>query len=97
MWDDEPAPWGDDDTATGEATGGTEEAPAADAAPAERFDWKKANLPKADPPEYTLHWVKPLYLNYRYLYDYRFVLIFFFSFCFHHIKCRSTYFYRPCW
>lgn len=26
---------------------------------------------KAPKPEYTLHWVRPLFLNYRYLWNYR--------------------------
>lgn len=73
MWDDEPSPWDSEEPAAegGDAAAG-EGAPAGAAAtPEVAWDWRKANLPKADPPKYTLHWVRPLYLNYRYIYDYR--------------------------
>ncbi|XP_014236417.1 flightin [Trichogramma pretiosum] len=74
MWDDEPAPWGDDAPAA-EAGAAAPDAAAegAPAAAAEEgpWNWRTANLPKADPPHYTTHWVRPLYLNYRYIYDYR--------------------------
>jgi hypothetical protein len=72
MWDDEPSPWDAQDsiaieeTKAGEVSDGT-----ANTTPLEAWDFRKANLPKADKPHYTLHWVRPLYLNYRYLYDYR--------------------------
>ncbi|XP_046411342.1 flightin isoform X1 [Neodiprion fabricii] len=73
MWGDEPAPWDTPDTEAPAATGeGGEGAPAADGAAAEEapaFSWR--GLPKCDPPKYTLHWVRPLFLNYDYLYDYR--------------------------
>lgn len=68
MWEDEPAPWDiPDETPAEEAT---EAAPAeGDAqAPAER---PKIKLEKIEPPKYNHHWVRPLFLNYAYLYDYR--------------------------
>ncbi|XP_043288405.1 flightin [Venturia canescens] len=79
MADDEPAAWDLDDLGTEETPAETVETPAAPAAPA---DGKKAEkvekprldisgFPKAPKPKYTLHWVRPLFLNYRYLYDYR--------------------------
>ena len=67
--DDEPT-WdlgGDDDTPAdgtaegGDATAGDVAAPVVPSGPRE----------KCDPPHYTYHWVRPLFLNYRYLYDYR--------------------------
>ncbi|XP_053996001.1 flightin [Hylaeus anthracinus] len=73
MWaDDEAAPWdmGDDTTqeqpADGEAAG--EGAPADGAAAPEK---PKLTLLKLEPPHYNHHWVRPLFLNYAYLYDYR--------------------------
>ena len=84
MWDDEPSPWdiGDDAPADGAAAeGGDGTAPAAAsddkkgaaaAAADGPFDWRAANLAKCDPPHYTRHWVRPLFLNYRYIYDYRY-------------------------
>ncbi|XP_058797390.1 flightin [Phymastichus coffea] len=75
MWDDEPSPWDVDETpaAAGDeaaAAGGEAGAPAAAAAaPEAGFDWR--TMPKADPPKYTYHWVRPLFLNYGYIYDYR--------------------------
>ncbi|OXU29854.1 hypothetical protein TSAR_003024 [Trichomalopsis sarcophagae] len=75
MWDDEPSPWDIDEpapAAEGEAAGDGTAAPAAAAAATdEKYDWRAAKLPKAPPPHYTLHWVRPLVLNYRYIYDYR--------------------------
>lgn len=77
MWDDEPSPWDTDEPAAAEegeaAAGDGTAAPAAKGAAAaeEKYDWRAANLPKADLPHYTLHWVRPLVLNYRYIYDYR--------------------------
>ena len=74
MWDDEPSPWDTEEPAAadgGAAGAGGDGAAATEAAPEEKWDYRKANLPKADPPHYTLHWVRPLYLNYRYIYDYR--------------------------
>ncbi|KAJ8686167.1 hypothetical protein QAD02_021961 [Eretmocerus hayati] len=79
MWDDEAAPWDVDDGAAGEAAageGGAEGGEAGAGAPAAAaaegpWNFREANLPKADPPHYTYHWVRPLFLNYRYIYDYR--------------------------
>ena len=80
--EEEADPWATDDAAPegeGAVEGGTpaESAPAA-ATPAAKtadgkvkYDWRAANLPKAPLPQYTLHWVRPLYLNYRYNMDYR--------------------------
>ncbi|XP_003696584.1 flightin [Apis florea] len=72
MWaDDEPAPWDIEETpeeqpAEGEAAEG---APAEGAAaPGEK---PKIKLEKIEPPHYNHHWVRPLFLNYAYLYEYR--------------------------
>lgn len=68
MWDDEPAAWDTEETAPeAPAEGAAEGAPAEGAAP-ERPVLK---LEKLEPPHYNHHWVKPLFLNYDYLYDYR--------------------------
>ncbi|XP_053975379.1 flightin [Hylaeus volcanicus] len=73
MWaDDDAAPWdmGDDTTqeqpAEGEAA--AEGAPADGAAAPEK---PKLTLLKLEPPHYNHHWVRPLFLNYAYLYEYR--------------------------
>ncbi|KAK2576308.1 hypothetical protein KPH14_005672 [Odynerus spinipes] len=71
MWDDEPPAWELDEPAaeeTTEAAAGAEGAPAADAAPGEK---PKIKLEKIEPPKYNHHWVRPLFLNYDYIYDYR--------------------------
>ena len=74
--DEGGAPWddgGEGGEAGGEAGAATEasaeggQAAAGDAA----AEVKRPNRPKADPPHYTYHWVRPLFLNYGYLYDYR--------------------------
>ncbi|XP_012279045.1 flightin [Orussus abietinus] len=74
MFDDEPPAWdiGDDTTETPAAEGG-EAAPAegAEAAAAGDGTGKPYRLEKLTPPEYNHHWVRPLFLNYGYLYDYR--------------------------
>lgn len=75
MWADEEeaAPWDMDDTPAegaaegGEATEGAAEGGAAEA-PAEK---QKVKLLKLEPPHYNHHWVRPLFLNYNYLYLYR--------------------------
>ncbi|KAH0951698.1 hypothetical protein HN011_012510 [Eciton burchellii] len=68
MWDDEPAPWDIEDTPPeAPADGATESAPA-EGAVAEKPALK---LEKIEPPHYNHHWVRPLFLNYTYLYDYR--------------------------
>ncbi|XP_072764335.1 flightin [Anoplolepis gracilipes] len=69
MWDDEPAPW-DVEEAAPETPG--EGAPA-EGAPAEGATSEKPalKLEKLEPPHYNHHWVRPLFLNYAYLYDYR--------------------------
>lgn len=70
MWDDEPPAWGDDTPAEGTAA-----VEGADGAPADAFEAPPpislADREKAPKPQYTLHWVRPLFLNYDYLYDYR--------------------------
>lgn len=74
---DEEDPWafGDDDTtaaATDEtAAVGEDGAPAEEAPKVEKIKLDYSKFEKAPKPEYTLHWVRPLFLNYRYLYDYR--------------------------
>ncbi|EFN60275.1 Flightin [Camponotus floridanus] len=66
MWDDEPAPW-DIEEPQPAAEGTTEGAPAEGAAP----ETPVLKLEKLEPPHYNHHWVRPLFLNYDYLYDYR--------------------------
>lgn len=72
MWDDEPAPWDLEEAAPEAGAEGAEAAEAAPAAaegaPAEKV---KIKLEKIEPPKYNHHWVRPLFLNYDYLYDYR--------------------------
>lgn len=69
MWDDEPAPWDIEETPAEESTEAAPEgAPAAGEAPAEK---PKIKLEKIEPPHYNHHWVRPLFLNYAYLYEYR--------------------------
>lgn len=70
MWDDEPAPWDiPDETPAEEGAGeGAEGAAPAEGAVEEK---PKITLLKLDPPKYNHHWVRPLFLNYDYLYDYR--------------------------
>ncbi|KAK9306414.1 hypothetical protein QLX08_002926 [Tetragonisca angustula] len=73
MWDDEPAAWDVDDAsaeqpAEGTAEGGAEGGGEGAAAPAEK---PKLVLLKLEPPHYNHHWVRPLFLNYDYLYEYR--------------------------
>ncbi|KAL0110858.1 hypothetical protein PUN28_014064 [Cardiocondyla obscurior] len=69
MWmdEEESAPWDTEEPAPAAGTeGGTEGG--AEGAPAERPVLK---LEKLEPPHYNHHWVRPLFLNYAYLYDYR--------------------------
>ncbi|XP_076247880.1 flightin [Calliopsis andreniformis] len=71
MWDDEPAPWDMEETPAEEQPAEEGAAPAGDggeAAPAEK---PKIKLEKIEPPHYNTHWVRPLFLNYDYLYEYR--------------------------
>lgn len=72
MWDDEPAPWDIEDTPAEEtaegAAAGAAEGAADGAAPAEK---PKIKLEKIEPPHYNHHWVRPLFLNYDYIYEYR--------------------------
>lgn len=70
MWtDEESAPWDIEEPAPeAGAEGATEGAPAEGAAAAEKPVLK---LLKLEPPHYNHHWVRPLFLNYAYLYDYR--------------------------
>lgn len=68
MWDDEPAAWDIPNEAPPEAAAeGAEGAPAEGAAP----EKPALTLLKLEPPHYNHHWVRPLFLNYAYLYDYR--------------------------
>lgn len=68
MWDDEPAPWDvEEPQPAAAAEGTTEGAPAEGAAPEKPV----LKLEKLEPPHYNHHWVRPLFLNYDYLYDYR--------------------------
>lgn len=67
MWD-EPAAWDIEETTPETAAGGTAE----EGAPAEGAPEKPTlTLLKLEPPHYNHHWVRPLFLNYAYLYDYR--------------------------
>lgn len=72
MWaDDEPAPWDIEETPEEQpAEGETAEGAPAEgaAAPGEK---PKIKLEKIEPPHYNHHWVRPLFLNYAYLYEYR--------------------------
>lgn len=71
MWaDDEPAPWDIEETPEEKPAeeAAAEGAPASDAPPGEK---PKIKLEKIEPPHYNHHWVRPLFLNYAYLYDYR--------------------------
>ncbi|KAF7393080.1 flightin [Vespula maculifrons] len=70
MWDDEPAPWDLDEPAA-EETEAQEGAPEGAAEGAEPGELPKVKLEKIEPPKYNHHWVRPLFLNYAYLYDYR--------------------------
>ena len=78
MADDEPA-WdlGDSEEPAAEAVPTTEETPGTDAAGGKKEEKKErprldiSGFAKAPKPKYTLHWVRPLFLNYHYLYDYR--------------------------
>lgn len=68
MWDDEPAAWDVEEPAEAAAEGAAGEgAPAEGAAP----EKPALKLEKLEPPHYNHHWVRPLFLNYAYLYDYR--------------------------
>lgn len=71
MWaDEEPAPWDIEETPEEQP----EEAPAEGAAAAEGAapgEKPKIKLEKIEPPHYNHHWVRPLFLNYAYLYEYR--------------------------
>ncbi|XP_011497146.1 PREDICTED: flightin [Ceratosolen solmsi marchali] len=71
MWDDESSPWDTEDPGVDEGNETKENGITTDTTSLESWDFKKANLPKANKPQYTLHWVRPLYLNYHYLYNYR--------------------------
>lgn len=68
MWDDEPAPWDIEETPEEQPAEGEAPAEGAAAAPAEL---PKVKLEKIEPPHYNHHWVRPLFLNYAYLYEYR--------------------------
>lgn len=74
---DDDAAWDfeGDDAAAGAATtvegDGTTEGgePAPEKVEKVKLDYSQ--FEKAPKPKYTLHWVRPLFLNYHYLYDYR--------------------------
>ncbi|XP_012533138.1 flightin [Monomorium pharaonis] len=65
--EEEAAPWDSEEPAPEASAEGAEGAPAQPAA-TERPVLK---LEKLEPPHYNHHWVRPLFLNYAYLYDYR--------------------------
>jgi len=67
MWADEPAPWDIEEPAPEAGVEGTTEGAPADAA----TEKPVLKLEKLEPPHYNHHWVRPLFLNYAYLYDYR--------------------------
>ncbi|XP_032685464.1 flightin [Odontomachus brunneus] len=68
MWNDESAPWDlEEPTPEAAVEGAAEGAPAEGAAP----EKPALKLEKIEPPHYNHHWVRPLFLNYAYLYDYR--------------------------
>lgn len=71
MWDDEPAPWDMGDETPEDQP--AEEAAAAEGAATEEAaaEKPKIKLQKIEPPHYNHHWVRPLFLNYTYLYEYR--------------------------
>lgn len=74
--DDEPAPWdmgGDDEAPAWDSGAGDTTAASTDAAAADVPVVPSGPREKCDPPHYTYHWVRPLFLNYRYLYDYRYL------------------------
>ncbi|XP_076764871.1 flightin-like [Xylocopa sonorina] len=69
MWaDEEPAPWDIEETPEEQPEGAPAEGAAAGEAPPEKIQIK---LEKIEPPHYNRHWVRPIFLNYAYLYDYR--------------------------
>ena len=80
MWDDEEgdSAWDLGEEQPAEETAAVETGAAAAApakedpeAAAKALAALRASRPKADPPYYTYHWVRPLFLNYGYIYDYR--------------------------
>ncbi|XP_076670561.1 flightin [Andrena cerasifolii] len=72
MWaDDEPAAWDLDDTPAEESTEAPAEEAAAATGDAASTEKPKVKLEKLEPPHYNHHWVRPLFLNYAYIYDYR--------------------------
>ncbi|XP_071571716.1 flightin [Temnothorax nylanderi] len=66
--DDDAAPWDVEEPAAEAGAEGAEEGAPAEAATTDRPVLK---LLKLEPPHYNHHWVRPLFLNYAYLYDYR--------------------------
>lgn len=72
MWaDEEAAPWDLEETPAAETEEGgapAEGGEGGEAAPGEK---PKIKLEKIEPPHYNHHWVRPLFLNYGYIYDYR--------------------------
>ncbi|XP_011879633.1 PREDICTED: flightin [Vollenhovia emeryi] len=69
MWEDEAAPWDSGEPAPAAGAEGAAEGAPAEGAPA--VERPVLNLLKLEPPHYNHHWVRPLFLNYAYLYDYR--------------------------
>lgn len=71
MWaDEEAAPWDIEETPAEEAPEASAESAAA-AGEAATGEKPKIKLEKIEPPHYNHHWVRPLFLNYAYLYEYR--------------------------
>lgn len=68
MWADDPAPWDTEESSPEQAVEGAAEGTTAEGAPPDKPVLK---LEKLEPPHYNHHWVRPLFLNYAYLYDYR--------------------------
>ncbi|XP_012061453.1 PREDICTED: flightin [Atta cephalotes] len=65
MWtDEEAAPWDIEEPAPQAES-------VAEGTPAETTEKSVLKLLKLEPPHYNHHWVRPLFLNYAYLYDYR--------------------------
>lgn len=70
MWaDEEAAPWDMGEETTDQPAEG--EAGAEAGAPQAPEEKPKIVLLKLEPPKYNHHWVRPLFLNYDYLYQYR--------------------------
>ncbi|XP_066601067.1 flightin [Prorops nasuta] len=72
MWDEEPSPWEIEETPAGDGAGTGEGGEGGEGGEAEKKPERPVlKLLKLDPPKYNHHWVRPLFLNYDYLYEYR--------------------------